>query len=287
MEKKVKILVACHKPVKLPENEMLLPIQVGAAASDMKLGIQRDDEGENISDKNYCYCELTALYWAWKNLKDVDVIGLCHYRRYFDFHNQGRLFYPSTAFPSKAMDNLDFSVEQETIERVLRGEVVASRAMHLNSTLKLHYCEYHVSDDYRTLKEVVDETQEAKYKKAFNSVFVYGYKLHPFNMMMMRKLDFDAYCTWLFGVLSIVERRTDIRNYSPHQKRIYGFMAERLFNVWLEAENKTIVEKPMIFIERNMSEMPDVSFSIRKSLCYLRERRRCAKINKLFRKTPQ
>ena len=43
-----------------------------------------DDEGENISDKNPMYCELTAQYWAWKNL-DADYYGFCHYRRYFNF----------------------------------------------------------------------------------------------------------------------------------------------------------------------------------------------------------
>lgn len=68
-----------------------MPIHVGKVLHpDVDLGIQRDDTGDNISLKNSSYCELTGMYWAWKNLRGVDVIGLCHYRRYFDFYGQCR-----------------------------------------------------------------------------------------------------------------------------------------------------------------------------------------------------
>ena len=80
---KVKILVAQHKPAKVYSNDIYTPIHVGKAISSLDLGILGDDTGENISHLNPYYCELTAQYWAWKNLHDVDYIGLCHYRRYF------------------------------------------------------------------------------------------------------------------------------------------------------------------------------------------------------------
>ena len=79
--KNVKIIVATHKPYKMPDDEMYLPVHVGAAGKD-SIGYQRDDEGENISSKNPYFCELTGLYWAWKNL-NADYIGLAHYRRHF------------------------------------------------------------------------------------------------------------------------------------------------------------------------------------------------------------
>ena len=65
---------------------------------------------------------------------------------------------------------------------------------------------------------------------------VRGYKFHPYNMMVMRWADFDAYCKWLFGLLFEVEQKVDISHYSTYQQRIFGFMAERLLNVWLFAE---------------------------------------------------
>ena len=94
-DSKIKILVCCHKPCELPQDNIFLPIHVGAAISDMSLGILRDDQlnGEscdNISDKNRTFCELTAIYWAWKNIKklypDLQYIGLNHYRRFFAFN---------------------------------------------------------------------------------------------------------------------------------------------------------------------------------------------------------
>ena len=79
-----KILVCCHKDDIYVNQEPYLPLQVGKALSDLDLGLLGDNTGDNISVKNKSYCELTGLYWAWKNLKGIDVIGLCHYRRYFD-----------------------------------------------------------------------------------------------------------------------------------------------------------------------------------------------------------
>ena len=82
----IKIGVACHKPSELPKNNLFLPIRVGAALASNDLGLQRDDEGDNISKKNPQYCELTAQYWLWKNAK-ADYYGLCHYRRFLCFTN--------------------------------------------------------------------------------------------------------------------------------------------------------------------------------------------------------
>ena len=80
-----KILVCCHKPADIPDNGIFLPVHCGKALSDKDLGMTGDDTGDNISAKNPNYCELTALYWAWKNLKGTEYIGLYHYRRFFSF----------------------------------------------------------------------------------------------------------------------------------------------------------------------------------------------------------
>ena len=79
------ILVCAHKPDRCLLHEPYMPIQVGKAISTVDLGFAGDDTGDNISDKNRSFCELTAHYWAWKNLGEADYVGLSHYRRYFDF----------------------------------------------------------------------------------------------------------------------------------------------------------------------------------------------------------
>ena len=83
---KTNIIIATHKNYPLLKDDRYLPVFVGAAVSDLDLPYQRDDEGENISDLNPYFCELTGLYWAWKNLK-ADYVGLCHYHRYLDLTN--------------------------------------------------------------------------------------------------------------------------------------------------------------------------------------------------------
>lgn len=77
----IKVIVAAHKPYRMPQDSMYVPLHVGRALDDQDLGWQGDNTGDNISLKNPYYCELTGLYWAWKNLK-ADAIGLVHYRRF-------------------------------------------------------------------------------------------------------------------------------------------------------------------------------------------------------------
>lgn len=85
MGKNIKILVCAHKDSRLPQHEYFCPIQVGASLTSARFFPVLDNTGDNISDRNPHFCELTAHYWAWKNLK-CDIIGLNHYRRFFDFH---------------------------------------------------------------------------------------------------------------------------------------------------------------------------------------------------------
>ena len=71
---KLKILVATHQKDILFNDDIYMPIQVGKSLSNTDFGIQGDNTGDNISAKNPYYCELTSLYWAWKNLQDFDYI---------------------------------------------------------------------------------------------------------------------------------------------------------------------------------------------------------------------
>ena len=94
--KKIKILVAQHKDLKVFSNDVYTPIHVGKVLSENKsFCLLGDNTGDNISHLNPYFCELTAQYWAWKNMHDVEYIGLCHYRRYF-----------KTEFTKENIDNI-------------------------------------------------------------------------------------------------------------------------------------------------------------------------------------
>ena len=238
----IKILICCHKPCELPLNPdgIFLPIQVGAAISNINLGIQRDDQVngipcDNISSKNKSYCELTALYWAWKNIKkiypDLKYIGLNHYRRYFSF-NKKNFFDDSIRMSEKEVVN--YNLNKNKLEKILsKYDAVMAKPRMYPYPLEIDYSVCHVSDDIRTLKQIIHELSP-EYDCDFYKVITSNNKLSHYNMNIIKWNDFDAYCTWLFKILFEAEKRINIANYSDVQSRIFGYMAERLFNVWVE-----------------------------------------------------
>ena len=113
----IKILVATHKPYWMPEDKVYVPIHMGSEGK-TDIGFIGDNTGENISNKNANYCELTGLYWAWKNLQ-ADYIGLCHYRRYFANKHHGN----SLASKQKAiLSKKDYEALLKDYECILPGK---------------------------------------------------------------------------------------------------------------------------------------------------------------------
>lgn len=203
----IKILTCIHKDDIYLKDKDYLPIQVGKALASCDLHIQGDDSGDHISAKNPSYCELTALYWAWKNLKGIDYIGLCHYRRYFDFHRQGRKGFPCTLFPTGECEGKDIRIPADILTRLEEGCVIMPKPMTLQLSLFNDYCVTHVSDDLRTLERLVKSDGDPTFSQAFDDVMYYSHKLRPCNMFIMGWSEFDRYCQWLFGILEKVERK--------------------------------------------------------------------------------
>lgn len=245
--KKCRIIVCYHKQDVMAKKEPYMPIHVGKAISNIQLGIQGDDEGINISYKNRSYCELTGMYWAWKNLKDVDVIGLCHYRRYFDFHNQCVSHMPHTAFHTNDFEKIDLSVPQYLTDKISDGNIILSRPRKYCYTLYTNYCMQHMSDDIRTVEKYIYENLDRKFQTAWYKVMQCGNNLSHYNMFIMTWHDFDVYCSWLFPLLQEMENRIDISHYTPVQGRIFGYIAERLLNVWVEANRIKTTFLPVIW----------------------------------------
>ena len=75
-------------------------------------------------------------------------------------------------------------------------------------------------------------------------------KLHILNMFVMKKTLFDEYCSWLFSILFELEKRIDISSYNQYEARVFGFMSERLFNVWLEKQQLKVKEVLVVNLEK-------------------------------------
>ena len=68
-------------------------------------------------------------------------------------------------------------------------------------------------------------------------------------MFVMRRRELDAWCAWLFPVLFEVESRLDISSYDAYNARVFGFLAERLLDVWIETNRVPYTELPVLNTE--------------------------------------
>lgn len=237
----VKVIVATHKSYEMPSDGMYLPVHVGAAGK-KSIGYQRDDEGENISRLNPYYCELTGLYWAWKNLKE-DYIGLVHYRRHFALNRKSDLW--------KSI--LTYEQIKPYLGKV-RIFTPTKRRYYIESVYS-HYKHTHYSNQLDETRQIIKRLYP-EYVDSYDRVIKrsYGYM---FNMMIMDKELMNDYCTWLFSILFEVGKHIDTPELSAFQGRYYGRISEIIFNAWLdhklrsgELKKKQIMEIPCIHMEK-------------------------------------
>lgn len=231
------VFVATHKRTNIPSDDVYVPIRVGSVLHDDDFGYIRDDRGDNISLKNKSFCELTAIYWAWKNC-DSDYIGLVHYRRYF---TKGILFGKSAKWRG-ILDKNDWYALLSKYD-----VIVPKRRNYYIETNKSQYEHAHNPNDLKVVEDIITEFYPS-YIAPFHHVLdrTWG---HRFNMFVMKKELLAAYCKWLFDVLFKLEQRIDISTYNDYNMRIFGFMSERLFDVWLETNNIKYKEVSVSFME--------------------------------------
>lgn len=233
--KDIKVIVATHKKYQMPTDEMYLPVQVGAEEKE-DLGYIKDNEGENISTKNPSFCELTGLYWAWKNLK-ADYIGLVHYRRYFFLKKK------------------HYKTEKEKFENVLtlnEADKLLDEADIILAKKRKYYIENLYSHYKHTMYvEPLDETRkiiEEKYPEYLGEFDKLHNRTsaHMFNMFIMKKNILDGYCKWLYNILFELEKRLGQTSYDQFHARFYGRISELLLDVYIETNKLQYKEIPVM-----------------------------------------
>ena len=253
----IKIFICAHKEVPLPQHPYFRPIQAGAALHDTIKGYQPDNKGDNISEKNPHFCELTCHYWAWKNLKNVDIVGLNHYRRYFDFTRK----WPQFSADKHFIATDDF-LKQDYIfpnleELLSHYDIILPVARHWRVSNTQQYGDYHIAKDWEMLRQIIKE-RHPEYIPAFEKTMDYSNKSVGYNMFITHWKYFDAYSEWLFDILFEVESRVPPID-DPIQSRIYGYMSERLINVFCEHHRLRIKHIPLIMPLDNINDGLNVS----------------------------
>ena len=212
---KICVLVAYHKPYRMPEDGAYRPFDVRTATLD-----------------HAHWCELTAVYDAWRGgiAADADAVGLVHYRRHFRGRGSAAV---SGGELEKALADVDVLLPKKR-----------------NYWIETNYSQYvhaHPAEGLDVTREIIVE-RHPEYLAEFDRVMRLT-RGHRFNMFVMRRDGFVRYCDWLFDVLFELEKRIDVSRYSAYDARVFGFVAERLLDVWIGVNRVPYRELPVLNLE--------------------------------------
>lgn len=216
----IKIMIAAHRHYHMPMDDIYLPVRVGNALAKDSFGYQPDNEGENISEKNPFYCELTALYWGWKNLK-ADYIGLAHYRRHFVWKKKSKWKFARILSKEEAIKLCE-----------THNVILPQKRKYYIESLASHYGHTHDIEHLELTREVI-----RKLYPDYLDDFDRRMKCrsgHMFNMFIMKRELLNQYCSWLFPILFETEKEIDTSKMSAFDARLFGRVSELLLDIWLK-----------------------------------------------------
>ena len=245
-------------------NPFFYPIRCGAVLDkrENKPDIMGDDTGENISEKRNSYCELTVLYWAWKNVK-ADYYGLCHYRRYLSFSDRNFEIDNKGCVVESFLDKYvmdQYKINTDTIASlveqydIITAQPVDTLKASGDNTVRENWCNHPYVYNKNDLDEVdkIIKTMYPDFVEDFNN-YLNSRNLYWYNCFIMKRELFFDYCKWLFSILFELEKRIDTTYYSREKKRVYGVIGERLYGTFILHIKRTskikIIEKQLVFIE--------------------------------------
>lgn len=249
----IKIFMCCHKPFELVPP-MCTPIQCGSALHERIEGAVCDDSGESISAKNPEYCELTAHYYAWKNV-DADYYGFCHYRRFFCFN--GSVSKPYLAKKRLSEKDVKLLGTDKLIKTLIESnDLIVPRSEDMGVSVRRHYetSQYHFAEDLNLFEKILAD--KFPYLKPFAEDYFSQTKQYFCNMFVMKRDLFFDYCEKLFGILSEFDDRKSIHG-DFQSDRTNGFLGEIFTGIYINYRRENgakILELPRIDINCNFKK---------------------------------
>lgn len=238
--KDIRIFMCCHKQYEtIPP--LCEPIQCGTELNPAISGILHDSDGINISAKNREYCELTAHYFAWKNV-EADYYGFCHYRRFFGAENATKLPYAAL----KNVSDKHLSSEQELRYLCDEYDILVPRAEDMGLNVQEHYStsKHHYTEDLSLFLEILNG--KAPQLKSAADSYLGQNKQYFCNMFVIRKELFNEYCEMLFAVLEEFDQRKKFHG-DFQSDRTDGYLGEIFTGIYISycyAKGKKIKELP-------------------------------------------
>lgn len=236
----IRIYVITHKSIEIPKIPGYVSLLAGASLRRVEGSFdEKDNVGIHISERNRSFCELTGLYWIWKN-SDADVVGVSHYRRFFSRREL-------------LADEKYFLREKDIAGILMKHRLIVPKKFHYGSSVlqAINYAPNII--DMKELYQAIlvcapDYESDYRWYLRQNQTYF-------FNMCIMKKDDFDAYCSWLFPILFYFEKLHSIdRESNRYRKRLFGFVSERLLPVWLHhnVHISEIAEMPLINTDESL-----------------------------------
>lgn len=240
------IYVITHKKIKTIKEEGYKTLLVGADVNNtFSNDYEYDNVGENISAYNDSYCELTGLYWIWKNAKE-NIVGLVHYRRLFvnlkphiDF--LGRHVVLAKNDPYTILNN-------EDVNKLLKNhDLIVKRSEFRLRTVKQIFIKQIGMDLFEKVKKTI-YVYEKDYVDSFNRICNSHSHINC-NMFIGKKEIIDRYCEWLFPLLNDIDQQKIEESGDRYHNREIGYISELLFGVWLKNNYVKYIAVPVVFTE--------------------------------------
>lgn len=240
----VSIYSACHKKPKKYfgyHRGAIKFIEVGAVFRNNHFLKLKDSTGFSISNRNNSYNELTALYWAFKNDYKSEILGLCHYRRFFIKHpnnNYGFFYFKwlSKRRIKHILNNYQIIVEKKEMFEITNLERIQNGIAGIRE------------QDINPVRGILMNCGGPVYAKSLD-LFLRSKSGNFRNMFICKKDLFEKYCNWLFEVLKRFDDIIDYDKLIGFEKRIHGFWGEVLLNVYIVANNITTYEADVIYTD--------------------------------------
>lgn len=213
----VKLFAMTHKEFDVPKNPMYVPLHVGHAKAKESFGYIGDDSGDNISDLNCYYAELSGVYWVWKNYHEADYVGICHYRRFLT-NEEGYVF-----------------SEKEYEEILSEYDIITTKQLELPNSYHYGFGAHHKISTLDETGEIIKEIYPEYYDTFIK--LVHQNKTYFGNIMVAKKTLFDEYCKWLFDIFFELQKRIDLTFEDDYHKRVFGFISEFLLYVWVNVRD--------------------------------------------------
>ena len=201
------------RPLKNPPSlpDYVYPLQVGVERSALRIADLGDNKGDNISNKNGNYSELSGLYWIWKNKLCSSGIPEGDERQYFGLAQYRRMLVFSEDDLLRLPDN--------------EVDVVLPYTMPYERNTHAHHERYLAEVDWTALLTALEELQP-EYAEYFPEVLEQQY-LYNYNVILAKKQVLKEYCEWLFPILERTEELS-VPKGEDREDRYIGYMGETL-----------------------------------------------------------